>query len=145
MKVEVSFFLQSQFKLSSPNTKIFILLLAQAKPMSYKTGKKVPIIKFLKQLNKSNFHYIFPKKGLENLGFSKKEINALVNFCFTMNGEAEFFTNGPSKLKELSDKNRYSKILATNFIPEAGLEMEFREFIVERLKLLVKFAEKLIK
>ena len=80
--ISTSFFVENQFSIGAANTKTFILMLANKTPRSFISGAKVDLRKTLKISTSREFHHIFPDKYLQRLGYTKKDIYYLANFCF---------------------------------------------------------------
>jgi hypothetical protein len=80
--VNKNFFKNSYFRLTSANTKTFILMLANNSPKTFLSGSSVDLDKVLQKYNRAEFHHIYPKAYLRDTGHSDEEINCLANFCF---------------------------------------------------------------
>lgn len=80
--INVSFFIENQFNITSVNTKTFILMLAQCKPKSFISGANVDLEKVLKNANRNEFHHIFPKNHLEKMGYLNHQLINLQIFVF---------------------------------------------------------------
>ena len=121
--VESSFFTKSQFNLRSVNAKTFILMLSSKFPKSFISGANVDLKKVLSNVNKTEFHHIFPKKHLERQGLKSKEINMLPNICFLNNADNQKIKdNDPKVYKKLIDSEAFNSIMDSGLIPRNGLD-----------------------
>lgn len=79
--VESAFF-KNSFRVGAAATKTFVLVLANHDPKSLLSGKSIDLDKVLQRYNRSEFHHIYPRAYLKELGAADQEINFLGNFCF---------------------------------------------------------------
>jgi hypothetical protein len=143
---EISFnFSDVSFSVTSANTKSFIILLSQFSPYSFLSGAKIDLSKVLQKINKNEFHHIFPKKFLEKQGFSGKEINVLANICFLTRGDNNKIKDKAPSIyaQEISQDNK-SKYLQNALCPEDFDELDYKEFLVKRSKIIRDKVMKLI-
>lgn len=145
-EVEPSFFTQNQFSVTAVNTKTFIIMLANNNPKSFISGAKVSLEKALKVASNREFHHIFPDKHLQRLGETKKSIYSLANFCFLNNADNQKIKDkDPKVYKELINKESIGDIMKSSLCPANALDLDYKTFIKERTKLLLDYANKLIK
>ena len=145
-KIDDSFFTENQFNMTSVNTKIYILMLAQYKPKSFISGANVDLERVLKQANRNEFHHIFPKKYLEKQGISKTEINQFANFCFLSGADNQRIKDRPPQdYKTLIASSELKTVMKHALCPEDSLDLNYQDFINKRVMLLKKAAEELIK
>jgi hypothetical protein len=144
-KIDVSFFTDSSFNIKSVNTKIYVLMLAQYKPKSFISGANVDLEKVLKQVNRNEFHHIFPKKYLERQGVSNTAVNQFANFCF-LNGadNQKIKDKPPQEYKKLIASSELKRVMEHALCPEDALDLSYPEFINKRIQILKKKAEELI-
>lgn len=145
--INESFFKDSNFGLSNVNTKTFILMLAHNNPKSFISGDDVSVEKVLKIVNRAEFHHIFPKRFLEKSeqSFDRKEINCLSNFCFLNNADNQKIKDkDPKEYKCLLRIEKIDAILDSALCPRDSLDLEYRDFIDKRAKMLVERANELI-
>src|SRR5262249_10982886 len=76
--VTKEFFLSS-FRVGAAATKTFVLLLANNGPRSLVSGKNIDLDKVLQRYNRSEFHHIYPRAFLRELGVPDTTINVLGN------------------------------------------------------------------
>lgn len=140
------FFKKSIFNTATINTKTFVLMLANSNPKSFISGSNIRLGDVLKIVNKNEFHHIFPKKYLEKLGYEKKKINGLVNFCFLNNADNQKIKDkAPQEYKSLIPTGNIKKIMAAALCPLDSLDMEYEDFINNRCSILVDRGNDLIK
>lgn len=149
--VPIEFFSASKFDMRNINTKTFILMLAQKQPKSFISGSNVDLLNTLKLANRNEFHHIFPKQYLTNLGYSKDEINQLANFCFLSNADNQKIkAKAPNEYKTLITNNgnnidNLSIVMEHALCPIDSLDLNYENFITQRLQILQNYANNLIK
>lgn len=140
-----SFFNDSPFTMGTINTKTFVLMLANNSPKSSISGANVRLGDVLKNVNRNEFHHIFPKKHLERQGKTKKEINSLTNFCFLNNADNQKIKDkDPVVYKTLMPAASLNEILESAVCPRDSLDLTYAEFIAKRSEKLKLMAERLI-
>ena len=143
--IENQYFSESNFNVGSVNTKTFVLMLANNNPKSFISGGNVRLGEVLKTVNRNEFHHIFPKKYLERLSVDKKRINCIANFCFLNNADNQKIKDKePSVYKKLLPSSSLNEILQSSICPINSLDLNFEDFLLERIKALVNFGNKLI-
>ncbi|WP_447920128.1 GmrSD restriction endonuclease domain-containing protein [Achromobacter aegrifaciens] len=144
--VQPTFFTTNQFALTSVNTKVFILLLAQAKPKSFLSAADVDLDEVLQTCNRTEFHHVFPKNYLALNGFpNKAEQFILANFAFlSQKDNRSIQDKAPSDYAKMIPPGMKAAILGTSLIPPAGLEVPYRDFIDGRAQLLADAANRLV-
>ncbi len=139
-----SFFKENQFSAGASATKTFILMLANKRPRSFISGSNVNLEKTLKMSTSREFHHIFPDKYLQRLGYDKRKIYCLANFCFLNNADNQKIKDrAPSEYKNLIVGN-LNNIMESALAPANSLNLSYEEFIKERTKILVNYANDLI-
>lgn len=145
-KITSSFFTDNQFNLGSVNTKTFIITLASKLPSSFISGGKVNLRAVLKNASRNEFHHIFPKGYLKGVGKTDKEINMLSNLCFLNSADNQKIKDKSPKIyKSLLPFDRMDEILELNLCPSDTFDLGYEEFIEKRSRLLVDYANTLIK
>ena len=131
--VQPTFFTTNQFALTSVNTKVFILLLAQARPKSFLSAADVDLDDVLLTCNRTEFHHIFPKNYLALNGFTNKaEQFVLANFAFlSQKDNRSIQDKAPSDYAKMIPPGSKDAILAASLIPRAGLEAQYKDFGVD--------------
>lgn len=144
--VQQSFFTTNQFALTSVNTKVFILLLAQAKPKSFLSAADVDLDDVLQTCNRTEFHHIFPKNYLALNGFpNKTDQFVLANFAFlSQKDNRSIQDKAPFDYGKMMPPGSKDAILAASHIPLEGLDSPYAEFIEARARLLAEAANQLV-
>ena len=144
--VEPSYFMDNTFSLNSVNTKVFVLLLAQAKPKSFISAAEVNLEDVLIACNRTEFHHIFPKNYLSTIGVaSRPQQFMLANFAFlSQTDNRSIQDKEPSEYVNMMPPASKDLILASSLIPKNGLEMSYKDFIMARSQLLAAKANELL-
>lgn len=144
--VQPEFFLVNQFALTSVNTKVFVLLLAQAKPKSFLSAADVELDDVLLTCNRTEFHHIFPKNYLALNGFTNKtEQFVLANFAFlSQKDNRSIQDKAPSDYVKMIPPGSKDAILTAALIQPDGLDAKYNDFLEARARLLADAANKLL-
>lgn len=144
LTVSPEFFKNNKFLIGSVNTKTFILLLAQKRPLSFVSGTPINLSQKLRQCNRLEFHHLMPKSFLEESGQANGRETTLANMCFLSRAENRHLGGvSPSSYinKMAGDK---ADILANAICPDSLFNDNFEIFIQDRAVLLTGFANTLI-
>jgi len=146
--LDSSFFIHNTFKVSSASTKTFILMLINASPKSFISGGFVDLENVLQKYNRAEFHHIYPKAFLRDLGIDDERINALCNFAI-INGadNRKISRKKPSEYAAIvgnGDSAVQGAILNAALCPEYTFNDDYDGFETARSDLLVKFANELM-
>lgn len=144
--VEADYF-RNSFRVGAAATKTFVLLLANNDPRSLLSGKAVDLDKVLQRYNRSEFHHIYPRAFLREMGFPDEQINVLGNFCFLSAAENKNIgRKRPSVyVKELvGDEKGRLDALASAFCHDSEFSDDFSAFMKARCDRLAQFANRLI-
>jgi len=146
MTVASDFFTNNQFALTSVNTKVFVLLLAQARPKSFLSAADVDLNEVLLSCNRTEFHHIFPKSYLSGIGFpNKPEQFMLANFAFlSQKDNRSIQDKAPADYVKMMPPGSVEAILEASIIPSQAIDKEYGAFIAERAALLALEANKLL-
>jgi len=140
-------YFKSTFRVGSAATKTFVLLLANNTPLSLFSGKAVDLDKVLQRYNRSEFHHIYPRAFLREIGIPDDQINVLGNFCFLSAAENKIIgrKRPSSYVDELvgNEKGR-TEALASAFCQASEFDDNYSEFLRARCDRLAHFANKLI-
>ena len=146
-KVDPSYFTDNIFSLNSVNTKVFVLLLAQAKPKSFISAAEVNLEDVLVACNRTEFHHIFPKNYLstkEGIMDRAKQF-MLANFAFLSQTDNRCIQDkNPAEYVKMMPPASKDLILTSSLIPKDGLEMSYDNFIRERSQILAAKANELL-
>lgn len=144
--VDSTFFMNS-FRVGAAATKTFVLLLANNAPKSLLSGKNIELDKVLQRYNRSEFHHIYPRAFLRDLGIQDTKINVLGNFCFLSAAENKNIgRKKPSDyVKELVGQDAARAVaLASAFCDAEQFNDSYDPFLQLRCERLSKFANGLI-
>lgn len=137
--VPASYFTDNAFALTSVNTKVFILLLANAKPKSFLSAADVNLDEVLVSCNRTEFHHIFPKNYLATKQgvTDKAEQFMLANFAFlSQKDNRSIQDKAPFDYAKMIPPGSIDSILDASLIPRFGLNLPYKDFTAARAKLL---------
>jgi len=138
--VEPDFFSQT-FTFGTVNTRTFILLLAQSRPLSFVSGTPVTLSKVLQAYNRNEFHHLMPQAFLKDLGATPKQINPLANFAIISASDNKILGGyPPSEYKAKMPAAKISLILSRALCPEVLFTDHYEDFIEARSARLVQEA-----
>ena len=148
--VEISkdLFLETRFSTNTVDTKTFILLLASLSPRSFISGNPVALENVLRDSNKKEFHHLFPKKYLTNLGIDNSKINAMVNFAIISRSDNNKISDkAPSEYLKLMPQNEISlmNIMESSACNDELFKDNFENFWNQRANDLLEIAKKLMR
>jgi hypothetical protein len=143
---EIKFdFMKSTFSIGNANSKTLISMLNQCAPHSLLSGAKIDLSKVLKKGSKHEYHHIFPRKHLEVLGTSQKDINSLSNICFlTRSDNNTIKDKSPSSYNDLINSKHRKSYLKSAIIPLNFNKSDYSIFLNERKAKLEEKAMELI-
>ncbi|MES2074372.1 MAG: DUF262 domain-containing protein [Pseudomonadota bacterium] len=146
-KIDPEYFLENSFNLTSVNTKVFVLLLAQAKPKSFLSAADVDLGEVLVACNRTEFHHIFPKNHLltKEKVTEKSQQFMLANFAFlSQKDNRSIQDKAPSDYMKMIPPASVDAIMTASLIPKDGLAMTYSDFTQKRAKLLADTANGLL-
>ncbi|WP_198419386.1 hypothetical protein [Geomonas terrae] len=135
------------WRINSTAAKAALCLMAQGRPRSLLTGSEVDLGTVLSSYNAREFHHIYPKGYLSNLGIGFHEANIIANICFLSSYDNKTVSDEePSSYFMKIPLAHKDNILSSAFIPKeaANGTMSFKEFIEARTVVLVNNANQLI-
>jgi len=145
--VQADFFL-STFRVAAAASKTFVLLLANNNPRSLLSGKAIELDKLLQRYNRSEFHHIYPRAYLKELGVTDNAINSLGNFCFLTAAENKVIgRKRPSEYVNLlaTPGKERDETLSSAFCLEVEFDDNFQAFLAARCERLAEKARELIR
>lgn len=145
--IDENFFKENYFRLTSANTKTFILMLANNNPKTFLSGSSVDLDRVLQKYNRAEFHHIYPKAYLRDLSVDDDRINCLANFCFINASENKRIgRKKPSEyMSMMPQDDTINEILGNAFCSKENFSNDdFSLFIDSRSSLLTTFAKKLM-
>ncbi|HEX6076444.1 MAG TPA: DUF262 domain-containing protein [Micromonosporaceae bacterium] len=142
--LDAEWFVENRFNISAVNTKTFILVLAQADPLTFVAGSPVHLGAVLQTYNRSEFHHLFPRAFLAGQGRQTDDINRLANFAIinsvdnkTLGGAA------PSAYRGKMPAAQVPAILERALCPDTLFSDVYDTFTQERAEMLARFGRKL--
>jgi hypothetical protein len=148
VEMNEDFFTKSQFNLNTANTKTFVLMLAREGPLNFVNGGPVLVEPVLRNCNRKEFHHVYPRKFLSDLGVQNKDINAIVNFVILSKADNNRLGGvAPSKYRKSmpSSAEAVRLILEKASCPEDIFHDDYVRCFEERAKRLVEKANQLMK
>ena len=137
--INPAYFADNSFALTSVNTKVYILMLANAKPKSFISAADVDLNEVLVSCNRTEFHHVFPKNYLATKEgvIEKARQFMLANFAFlSQKDNRSIQDKAPSEYVKLMPPASVDAILDASLIPRGGLVMTYKDFIDTRCRLL---------
>ncbi len=144
--VDESFFSETSFRMNSARTATFVDLLASRGPRSFISGAEVDLKAVLQSYNKSEFHHIFPKAHLEDLGVDPREVNCLANFCFLSRADNnKIRRKAPDVYRQLmpDEEAVLAPILDAALVEDADFTSDYDSFRMARAGRLAAYARRL--
>jgi hypothetical protein len=131
--LDPEWFVDNRFNISAVNTKTFILMLAQADPLTFVSGSPVDLGEVLQSYNRSEFHHLFPRAFLSAQGRRSDDINRLVNFAIINSVDNKILGGvAPSEYRAKMPPDRVSAILSRALCPEPLFSDDYPLFIEAR-------------
>lgn len=145
MTVSISpeFFLSNRFLISSVNTKTFIALLAQNRPMNFISGSQVNLHQKLLNYNRKEFHHLMPKAFLSKSSQTNRGENILANFCFIARSDNRALGGDPPSIYREKMAENIDAILQSHLCPNALFDDNYEVFTTLRADLLTNKAREL--
>lgn len=144
LTIDETFFSRQVFNLRTVNSRTFILMLAQKRPLSFVSGREVSLADVLQHYNRREFHHLFPRAYLQERGYDHSAINALANFVFMTSFENKVLGGvAPSVYRERMAKKELPEVLERGVCPPTLFKDDFDSFVEERSERLAKLAGEL--
>lgn len=142
--IDEKFFLDNYFRIGTASTQTFILLLAQANPLSFLSGAAVDLQKGLQAYSRAEFHHIFPNAYLKTKGETDERINALANLSFLSRAENNKISKkAPSAYRaDMPNNGSLDRILNRAYCPATMFNDDYDDFLKQRAGMLVIEARK---
>ncbi|WP_134667978.1 MULTISPECIES: DUF262 domain-containing protein [unclassified Amycolatopsis] len=145
VSLNVDFFLEKKFSVSAVDTRSFVLLLVNARPLSFVSGSPVSLQKVLSAYNRSEFHHLMPQAFLAKEDIGTASASVLANFAMisaadnkTLGGDA------PSVYRARMPSAKVDEILKCAVCPKNVFDDEFAPFLQGRAEMLVEAANRLM-
>lgn len=141
--IEADYFSENRFTIGSVNTKTYVLLLAQLRPLSFVSGNQISLSDVLKEYNRREFHHCYPQRFLKENGYSSADINRLANFVFMSRADNRQLGGvAPSQYREQMPDD-ISEILRRSAVPDSLFSDDYETFVEERSEMLAGVARRL--
>ncbi|MGZ0105053.1 DUF262 domain-containing protein [Achromobacter xylosoxidans] len=141
-------FFKGTFRVGAAATKTFVLLLGNNGPRSLLSGKSIDLDKVLQRYNRSEFHHIYPRAFLRDIGRSEIEINSLGNFCFLSAAENKHIGRKKPSIYindlVVGHEEEQAATLTSAFCRKDDFNDDFSAFLTNRCNRLAEFANVLI-
>ncbi len=143
--ISPEYFSDTIFTIGSVNTKTFVLMLAQLRPRSFKTGQPVDLGRALQTYNRTEFHHCYPRRYLKDQGRQPRDINRLANFVFlTRADNRDLGGVAPSEYRSKMHTESESEILTSAACPDSLFDDDYDQFVEDRALVLWDVATDLI-
>jgi|26BtaG_2_1085354.scaffolds.fasta_scaffold04681_2 hypothetical protein len=150
-EISASNLLSLKFSKSNSMVRALILLMAQKPPLDLYSQSKIDVGKSLSSYNRKEYHHIFPRNFLKNIGYNTYDTNLALNFCFLSASSNKIISSrAPSDyFINLLPQNDLDKVLDSNLIPNSNNNMQiysqdkYKDFINIRAELIVNYIKEL--
>jgi hypothetical protein len=144
--IDANFFLQNDFRVDTVNTKTFVLMLANKKPLSFVSGAPISLAEVLKDSNRNEFHHLYPRSCLKQGNYDGVKQNALANFAFLSKADnIHLGGDCPSVYRQkMPGEPTIGQILKGALCPASLFNDNFETYLHERATLLTDQATKLM-
>lgn len=143
--VDADFFTENVFNISTVNTRTFVLMLAQQRPLSFVSGANVTLSEVMQRYNRNEFHHLMPRSFLRGMGRDNSDINRLVNFAIISSSDNNHLGGvAPSEYRNKMPAAKTDLILSRSAVPQSLFADDYDGFIEERAAMLVAKAKELL-
>jgi hypothetical protein len=139
-----AFFTDNSFVLGNVNTKTFILMLAERRPLSFVSGAAVNLAEKLKAANRTEFHHLMPRAFLQKSGQGDGIESLLGNMAFMSRADNRALGGAAPSEYRARITGDVSAILEGAVCPPALFTDNYEAFLTERAEMLAKLAAGLI-
>ena len=147
-KADKFYFVFNNWRINSTASKALICLLAQQNPLSFFSGQPIDLGKTLSAYNAREFHHIYPKARLSQLGLHPYVANSLANICFltaddnkaiSARDPKDYFDDIPDKQRaEIFDRALIPPSLRTGAVPYAKFREDRATFLAAKAAELIE-------
>lgn len=129
VSLEDDFFLEKKFSVSAVDSKTFVLLLVNAKPLSFVSGSAVSLAQVLSAYNRSEFHHLMPQAFIKG-GDHASSVSVLANFAMISAADNKILGGvAPSAYKQKMPDAQIDEILEHALCPQALFDDSFPKFL----------------
>lgn len=119
--IQDSFFIETKFQKNSAAAKAYAALLGKNRPVNLTNGIAIDVGYALSTFNRKEFHHIFPKRHLKNVGTESGLVDVLANICMQSASENKALgAESPSiylaRIRESVGQEEFLKRLESNLI-----------------------------
>lgn len=139
-----SFFTKNRFLISSVNTKAFIMLLSQGRPLNFINGTPIDLADKLRDCNRKEFHHLMPKSFLSKS--NQEDVyhpSCLANFCFISRADNRVLGGERPSIYKSKIVGDINQILDSHSCPYSLLDDDFVSFAEARARVLAQRAREL--
>lgn len=141
--VRKEFFLENNFGMGNVNTKTFILMLANNKPLSFKSGAPVDLKETLKASNRAEFHHLMPKAFLRDTGQNAAGDSVLANYAFLSRADNRALGGDAPSVYKSKMPDNFGEILERSLVPHELFQDDYELFLRQRSFILANYARTL--
>jgi len=141
--VDEKWVVENQFNVSTVNTKIFVLMLAQARPRSLVSGNPIDLSQVLQTYNRAEFHHLMPQAYLRTAKAPESEIGVLANFAFISSSDNKTLGGGAPSVYRTKMPGDVAAILEHALVPDSLFRDNYERFKTDRAAVLAAFGKKL--
>ena len=139
----------TKFIRTNAYSRALIVLLAHKMPMNLTNGSKVDTSEALSAFNKKEYHHIFPKKYLQNIGVDQNKMNSLCNICMLPSSSNKIILDKPPSeyFAKIVPAEQFRQILESNLLPIKKLLYEKNDydlFLDDRARKIIDYVDSLI-
>jgi hypothetical protein len=142
--VTADFFVQNVFRTNTVNTKTFVLMLAQNRPLNFISGQPVALAEVLRDYNRSEFHHLYPRAFLTEHAIDAAKQAALANFAFLSKADNVALGGVAPSLYRAKMPHEIQGVLDSALCPIGLFNDDYDPFLRERSLRLEAFANHLI-
>jgi hypothetical protein len=142
--LDAKFFTESGFVLGTVNTSTFILMLAQAAPLSFVSGAPVNLADKLKASNRTEFHHLMPRAFLQKSGQGKGKESILANMAFMSRADNRTLGGVAPSAYQAKITGDVHTILEHAICPDILFSDNYDDFVRARVEMLSRRAAELI-
>jgi len=146
VSLEPDFFKEKRFSVAAVDSKTFVLLLVNARPLSFISGAPVSLSRVLSAYNRSEFHHLMPQAFLSRVhSIDTAGATVLANFAMISAADNKALGgSAPSVYRTKMPDGQVGEILMHAICPESLFDDDFESFLDARSQMLVEAADALM-
>lgn len=142
--ISSQYFVENTFGMGNVNTKTFILMLANQKPLSLISGAPVSLEETLKASNRAEFHHLMPRAFLQKASNSEVDDSVLANFCFLSRSDNRQLGGAAPSAYRAKLAANIDDVLARSLVPASLFSDDYEAFVFERATMLAELGKRLV-